>query len=523
MLATLISRAQFGMDAPEVIVDVHVGPGLPAMAIVGLPETAVKESRDRVRSAIITAQLSFPAGRITVNLAPADLPKDGGRFDLPIAIGLLIASGQLTGTAVADCELYGELSLGGEIRAVRGVLPATRAATEHNRRVILPRQNLEEAQLVQGARIAPVRHLSEVVAYLRGLKSLEFVTDRRVLPVQKSNPDLADVRGQHHPRRALEIAAAGRHSVLLVGSPGTGNSMLAKRLPGILPPLSDQEALEVATIASAAGQRFRAENWRCRPFRSPHHTCTSVALVGGGSLPKPGEITLAHNGVLFLDELPEFDRIALEGLREPLENGCITVSRAAHHTDYPARFQLIAAMNPCPCGFLADATARCRCTLAQIQRYHGRISGPLLDRLDLHVAMENVGPAQLLVSEERPERSAAVAARVQVARKIQEGRQQMCNANLDNAGVERHCRVTPEGVEILELALQRFGLSVRAYHRVLKVARTVADLDGSDCITGAHISEALLFRQLDQLNWGGRVDRSYAGGKAPSDQSPVRH
>jgi magnesium chelatase family protein len=378
--------------------------------------------------------------------------------------------------------------------------------------------------VVQSARIAPVRHLTEVVAHLRGSEPLQFVTGRCHSVASKEYPDLAEVRGQGHARRAIEIAAAGNHSALLVGSPGTGKSMLAKRLPGILPPLSEPEALEVATIASMGGKGFDASEWCQRPFRSPHHSCSAAALIGGGSVPRPGEISLAHLGVLFLDELPEFDREALECLREPLENGHVSIARAAHHTDYPARFQLIAAMNPCPCGYLGEDAGQCRCTPGQIQRYQARISGPLLDRLDLHVRMESVEPALLLRSAVVSESSAAVAARILAAREIQMRRQRMCNANLDSAGIERVCNLTAEGSHIVERALQRFGLSVRGYHRVLKVARTVADLEGAEQIGAGHVSEALLFRQLDSLNFCVLGDRSYVAKEVGASQElPVRH
>ena len=497
MLATLLSRAQFGLEAPEVRIDVHVTSGLPAMSVVGLPQTAVKESRDRVRSAVLSAQFAFPAGRITVNLSPADLPKGGGRFDLPIAVALLIASEQLPAAAIANCELYGELSLGGEVRPIHGILPAVMAATREGRRLIVPSGNLTEAQLVHDAHTATVSHLTEIAGHLQGIKPLRRLNGRAPLIGGSVYPDLSDVRGQTHARRAIEIAAAGNHSVLLVGTPGTGKSMLAQRLPGILPPLDESEALEIATIASVSAKTFQPGDWRHRPFRAPHHSCSLVALVGGGAVPTPGEISLAHHGVLFLDELPEFDRETLESLREPLETGHISIARASYRADFPAQFQLIAAMNPCPCGYLGEPNAQCRCTLAQIRRYQSRISGPLLDRIDLYAGVKAIEPAQLRRSDEKPESTESVAVRVKSARDIQRQRQHTCNGNLDPAGVDQICVSTSDAQDILDRAVQRFRLSARAYHRVLKVARTIADLEGAEQITAAHISEALLFRQMD--------------------------
>jgi len=498
VLATVFSRGQLGMEAPEVTIDVHLSEGLPTMTLVGLPEAAVKESRERVRSAVINAGFEWPPGRITINLAPADLPKEGGRFDLPIALCLLAADGRIPGRAVAAYELYGELSLGGELRAVPGILSAVVRATQQGRPVIVPRATLHEAQLVVGARIVSAANLSEVIGHVRGVRPLpvaEGSAPAREAAAQY--PDLTDVCGQARACRALEIAAAGSHSVLMVGPPGSGKSMLAQRLPGLLPPLTPAEALEAAMIASANPCGFRPESWSRRPFRSPHHTASAVALVGGGSLPVPGEISLAHHGVLFLDELVEFAPEALEALREPLENGRITVSRAARQVEFPARFQLAAAMNPCPCGHFGDGTARCRCGELRIERYQGRLSGPLLDRLDLQVRITPVEPAALERGSGRAERSAMVAGRVVSAREAQLRRQGVLNAALDNAGVGQHCVLGEEARCELRRAAERLRLSGRAYYRVLRVARTIADLSRAEGISARAVAEAVSFRALD--------------------------
>jgi magnesium chelatase family protein len=495
-IATVLSRAQFGMEAPLVRVEVHLANGLPAFSIVGLPEVVVKESKDRVRAAIANSNFDFPVGRIVVNLAPADLPKEGGRFDLPIAVGILVAAGQLPAKGLERCELYGELSLSGELRMAKGVLPAAVAAGRAEHRLILPKGNAAEARLVSDGRVSAASHLLEVCGHLTGARPLDLLFGLVRPPQRPITADLADVRGQEAARRALELAAAGGHSLLFVGPPGTGKSMLAQRLPGILPPMTEAEALEVAAVRSVAGQALDLKEWRVRPFRSPHHTASAIALVGGGTHPRPGEVSLAHHGVLFLDELPEFDRRVLEVLREPLEAGKIAVSRAARQTEFPARFQLIAAMNPCPCGYRGDNEGQCRCTSEQVERYRLRISGPLLDRLDMHLEVPRVDTRSL--SGEKGEASAAVASRVQQARTVQLKRQGVSNAQLDVAGVERHCSLDDEDLRLLERAIQRFRLSARAYHRILKVARTIADLDGSERVSRPHVQEALSLRRLDR-------------------------
>ncbi len=511
-LAVLRSRALAGVEAPEVTVEVHLADGLPTFTIVGLADTEVRESRDRVRAALQNSGFDFPAGRLTVNLAPADLPKESARFDLPIAIGILAASGQLPPTELDLYEFAGELSLSGQLRPVRAALAiahAVRTSSTAARAFILPRASAAEAALVPGLRILAADSLLQVVGHLSaandGASDAGAASAARHLPVaiperQADLPrqsDLADVKGQSQARRALEIAAAGGHSLLMVGPPGAGKSMLAARLPGILPPMTDEEAMEAAAVASLAG-RFERSRWRQRPYRAPHHTASGVALVGGSQMPRPGEISLAHHGVLFLDELPEFDRKVLEVLREPLESGRITISRAARQSDFPCRFQLVAAMNPCPCGYLGHATRACRCTPDAITRYQSRISGPLLDRIDLQLTVGAV-PPDLLMDQPAGEDSATVAARVSLARQLQMTRQHKPNAQLADGDIATHCQADGEGTALLRSAIQRLGWSARAAHRVLKVARTIADLaageDAHSGIGAPHIAEAIQYRR----------------------------
>jgi magnesium chelatase family protein len=501
-LAVIRSRALDGLQAPAVQVEVHLANGLPSFTLVGLADTEVKESRERVRAALANAGFAFPHNkRITVNLAPADLPKESARFDLPIALGILAADGLLDAARLAQCEFAGELSLAGELRPVRGALALALGARRDTepRRLVLPLASAQEAARAAGAEVYGAAHLTEVVQAMLPGEAAQPLT--RLLPTPPSpacaGPDLADVRGQAAPKRALEIAAAGAHSLLMVGPPGTGKSMLAQRLPGLLPPMNEDEALASAALLGLAPGGFDPARWGVRPMRSPHHSASAVALVGGGSPPRPGEISLAHGGVLFLDELPEFPRSALEALREPLETGHITISRAARQALFPAGFQLVAAMNPCPCGYLgapAGSNRSCRCTPEQISRYQSKLSGPLLDRIDLQVEVTLV-PAADMLAQPTGEPSAAVAERIALARERQLKRQDAPNASLAASALDESCRLNDAATRFLQQAAQRFGWSGRALHRVLKVARTIADLAGEADIGTTHIAEAMQFRR----------------------------
>jgi len=489
-LAIIYTRAKSGIKAPLVTVEVHLSNGLPSLSIVGLPEAAVKESKDRVRSALLNSHFDFPARRITINLAPADLPKEGGRFDLPIALGILAASGQLPTDALQGHEFIGELALSGELRPIDGILPSALACGKSQRNIILPQGNATEAALASNTAVYAAKHLLGVCAHLNGSERLPQHSHDHNKDTTAS-ADINDVIGQHQAKRALEIAAAGAHNLLFSGPPGTGKTMLASRLSGILPPLDEQAALEVAAVYSVSNGPPRKHFFE-RPFRSPHHTASSVSLVGGGSHPRPGEVSMAHHGVLFLDELPEFSRKVLEVLREPLESGSILIARAQASVEYPAKFMLIAAMNPCPCGYLGEA--RCRCAPDQVNRYRDKISGPLLDRIDLQVHVPRVPHRELTANKPQGEGSTIIRQRVITARARQQERQGCANAHLTRKQIDQFCPLNEEQLAMMNTAIENLGLSARGFHRVLKVARTIADIDAQDEIKNQHLSEALAYR-----------------------------
>lgn len=490
-LAIIHSRSKQGIDAPAITIEVHLSNGLPSLSIVGMPETAVKESKERVRSALLNAHFDFPPRRITINLAPADIPKEGSRYDLAIALGILAASGQLPGASLDNYEFIAELALNGELRAVDGLLPSAIACGRAARSLMIAEGNRDEAALAHQTTVYPARHLLEVCAHLRGAAPLVAVPPGVPDSHLDHHLDMADVIGQHQARRALEVAAAGGHNLLFSGPPGTGKTLLASRLPSIMPPLRKDEALEVASIHSVAGLGLR-QPFHLPPFRAPHHTASSAALVGGGGVPRPGEISLAHRGILFLDELPEFPRKVLEVLREPLESGEIHLSRARARIRFPSRFQLIAAMNPCPCGYLGSD--RCRCTPDLVRRYRERISGPLLDRIDIQLQVRPIPHRELIRAEDGGEPSARIRQRVTAARQRQLHRQGKVNAALGADDIRKHCALGPAEQQLLEMAIERLGLSARGYHRVLKVARTIADLANSDELNATHLGEALGYR-----------------------------
>lgn len=509
MLARTLGYGLSGVNGFAVKVEVYAANGIPALEIIGLPDASVKESRDRVSAAIVNSGFSMPIARLTVNLAPADTKKEGPAFDLPVAVSVLMASHQLDGMDLTQTLLMGELSLDGSLQPVRGALPMVISASEQGiEEIILPAGNAQEVACIQGIRVYPAHSLREVVLHLKGIERIDAQEQRsyeEILSGTHCAVDLSQVQGQLGARRALEVAAAGGHNMLMIGVPGSGKTMLARCLPGILPPLTFEEALETTRIHSIAGKLTPGNGLMVtRPFCAPHHSASVASLIGGGSNARPGEVSMAHNGVLFLDELPEFSRNALEALRQPLEDGVVSVTRVQNQAQYQSSFMLVASMNPCPCGFYGSKQRACRCSQHEIRRYLDRVSGPLLDRIDIQIEVDAV-PVKEINQQKPAESSAEVARRVRQAREIQQQRYRLdgihCNAQLDARLSKRYCALSPEATQVLHMAVDRMGMSMRAYGRVLKVARTIADLAGAEQIETAHVAEAIQYRELDGKYW----------------------